>query len=147
MTHACGVMHPFALDSKDRNRGYTSSCLPPVYGVPLLEEVVDEASMREYANFLRTRMKIYPAEAALAAGLEELVPEHYVHALPGRFEMQVANPLKLQEDVTSARRRRPPRTTPFHRTNHLWPTPQCLEIMRNNVLLDPFGAQRGRRGH
>ena len=102
------MMHPFALDGKENNRGYTSSCFTPVYDVPLLDEVIEEASLRKLANVMRERMTIYPVGAALAAHLEELEPEHAVHALPGRFEMQFASPLKLQEDIAVVPWRLPP---------------------------------------
>ena len=55
---------------------------------------LDAASIREYANFMRGRMNIYQVDAALAAHLEERVPEHPVHALPGRFEMHFEHPPK-----------------------------------------------------
>ena len=79
-------------------------------------------------------MTIYPVGAALAAHLEELVPEHAVHALPDRFEMQFASPPKIQEGITSVPWRLPPQTTAFHRTHHLWPAPQFLDIMFNSIL-------------
>ena len=32
-------------------------------------------------------------------------------------------------------------------TQHLPPAPQCVEIMSNSILWDPFGQQWGRNGH
>ena len=92
--------------------------------------------MREYANFLCEWMQIYPADAALAAHLGELVPEHPGQALFGRFELHFENPPKHQVDIKSVRWRLPPQVTSFCRTDHLRPSPQCLEIMCNSS----FGA-------
>jgi hypothetical protein len=48
--------------------------------------------MREYGNWLRERMQIYPSGAALAAHMPDLIPEHAVHALIECFADAVTNP-------------------------------------------------------
>ena len=55
-----GMMHPYMLDGKTDIRGYPSSayCISK-YNVPLLDEVVNEAQLRELANWIREHMDIY----------------------------------------------------------------------------------------
>ena len=81
-----GMYHPFALDGKTENRGYRAANYSKAYQTPLAEDVIDEAAIREYSNFLRERMQIYESVAALAAHMPGLIPEHAVHAAARRFE-------------------------------------------------------------
>jgi hypothetical protein len=81
MHSRCGMIHPFALDGKANNRGYTGSCFNKTDDVPHTEDVVDEAVMRELSKYLRDRMRVYPSGAALAAHMPDLIPEDPVHAL------------------------------------------------------------------
>ena len=143
-----GMMHPYMLDGKTDIRGYPSSayCISK-YNVPLLDEVVNEAQLRELANWIRDHMDVYPKNAALAAHLPELVPQSAVHALQGRFEMDFSNPDKTQHEIASVPWRNPPPGRTFEMTQHLPPAPQCVEIMSNSILWDPFGQQWGRNGH
>ena len=84
------MIHPFALDGRMENRG--AACYNKAYQIPLNEEVIDESFMREYGNWLRERMQIYPSGAALAAHMPDLIPEHTVHALIEFFADAVTNP-------------------------------------------------------
>jgi len=47
-----GMYHPFALDGKTENRGYIAAYYNKAYQPPLAEDVIDEAAIREYSNFL-----------------------------------------------------------------------------------------------
>ena len=55
-----GMMHLYMLDGKTDIRGYPSSayCVSK-YNVPLLDEVVNEAQLRELANWIRDHMGVY----------------------------------------------------------------------------------------
>ena len=58
-THSsCGMMHPWVLDGKQFDRGYTAGHFTPTYDVPRVEDVTDEAAMREYAKWLLDRMQV-----------------------------------------------------------------------------------------
>ena len=81
-----GMYHPFALDGNTENRGYIAAYYNKAYQTPLAEDVIDEAAIREYSNFLRERMQIYESVAALAAHMPGLIPKHAVHAAARRFE-------------------------------------------------------------
>ena len=62
MAHArYGMMHPYALDGKTDNRGYTAATYIIAYDVPLLEDVVEEAQSRELTNWMREHMEVYPS--------------------------------------------------------------------------------------
>jgi hypothetical protein len=78
------------------------------YQIPLNEEVIDEGLMREYSNWLRERMQIYPSGAALAAHMPDLIPEHAVHALIDRFAESFPNLEKLTKDIAQCSWRLPP---------------------------------------
>ena len=103
----------------------------------MLDDVVDEAQLRELANWMREHMEVYPSGAALAAHMPDLVPENPVHALLGRFDPVCNNPDKTQQDIASVAWRLPPRNTHFHRTDRLSPAPQCVEVFANSILWDP----------
>ena len=80
-----GMVHPFALDGTTESRGYIVASYNKAYCVPLNEEVIDDGFMREYSNWLRERMQIYPSGAALAAHIP-------VHALIECFAGNVHQP-------------------------------------------------------
>jgi hypothetical protein len=81
-----GMHHPCALDGKTENRGDIAANYNKAYQTPLAEDVIDEAAIREYGNFLLERMQIYESVAALAAHMPGLIPKHAVHAAARRFE-------------------------------------------------------------
>ena len=139
------TIHPFALDGRMENRGAASYNKP--FQIPLNEEFIDECCMREYGNWLRERMQIYPSGVALAAHMPDLIPEHAVHALIECFAETVTNPEKVTENIAQCARRLPPQETMFWRTKHLSPGPGCLEALANSIIWDPCGMQWGRNGH
>ena len=81
-----GMIQPFALDGTTENRGYLAAYYNKAYQTPLAEDVIDEAAIREYGNFLLDRMHKYESVAALAAHMPGLIPKHAVHAAARRFE-------------------------------------------------------------
>ena len=148
MHSRCGMIHPFALDGKTNNRGYTGSCFNKTHQVPFTEDVVDEAVMRELSKYLRDRMRIYTSGAALAAHMPDLIPEDPVHALESRFQEDFKGcPEVDREDIAQCWWRLPPRGNRFWRTEGMSPAPECCEVMANSILWDPCGVQWGRNGH
>ena len=68
--------------------------------------------MREYSNFLRERMQIYESDAALAAHMPGLIPEHAVHAAVKRFEGDFPNLPILRDEIAQCWWRTPPTPPP-----------------------------------
>jgi hypothetical protein len=142
------MIHPFALDGKTDNRGYTGSCFNKTHQVPFTEDVVDEAVMRELSKYLRDRMRVYPSGAALAAHMPDLIPEDAVHALEDRFAEDFKGcPHVDREDIAQCWWRLPPRGKRFWRMEGMPPAPECCEVIANGILWDPCGVQWGRSGH
>jgi hypothetical protein len=110
------------------------------------EDVIDEAAMREFSNFLRERMQIYESGAALAAHMPGLIPEHAVHAAVKRFEGYFPNPPLLRDEIAQCWWRTPPPVR-FWRTEGLSPAPDCFEVIANSILWDPVVMQWGCDGH
>ena len=73
----------------------------------MLEDIADEAQLRELSNWMREHMQVYVSGAALEAHMPDLIPEHIAHALLGRCGPRFNNPANIQEYIASATWRLP----------------------------------------